>query len=220
MTKEFVKRSKFRSMASWIIHASNHGIDMRKFHSDKLEDNQRLEESGLPVWNKFKVPYREFHKNNPQLMEFFSKYEQFLIRAIPNTSELNRFSNLGVSDFKECLDFLRKGVNPKHADSYSVLMTEWEPTEYGGIIISRPNSRIIEISKELDELEHGQVTPVTGYSNGLGMKYTTEDTELRQLMWNSLKYVKGLEGYFEFVITEKDRSIKFIDYKTSRGYLE
>jgi len=51
------------------------------------------------------------------------------------------------------------------------------------------------------------------------MKYTTQDTELRQLMWNSVRHVRGLEGYFEFVITKKDRLIKFIDYKTSRGYL-
>jgi hypothetical protein len=218
MGKEFVNRSKFRSMASWIDYGNSHGIDMKKFHSDKLEDNQRLRESGLPAWDEIEVAYRDFNEDNPKLEEFLSKYNQFLIRAIPKTPGLNKFSDVGL-DFQECLNLLRQGIKPKDANHYSIILTQWEPTEYGGIIISKPEGVVIEVAKQLDELEHCQVIPAAGYSNGLGMKYTTEDIELRQLMWNSLRHVKGLEGYFEFVITKRDRIIKFIDYKISRGYL-
>ena len=219
MGKEFVKRSKFRSMAHWINSGDSQGIDMTKFYSSKSKDNQRLRESGLPAWDEIEFPYRDFNENNPALMEFFSKYNQFLIRALPNASGLNKFSDIGI--FKEqCFEFLRKGIRPKDIDHYSIILTQWEPTEFGGIIVSKPGEVTIEMDRDLDKLEHCQVIPMmAGHSNGLSMKYTTKDTELRQLMWNVVRYVRGLEGYFEFVITKRGRRIKFIDYKISRGYL-
>lgn len=208
------------SMSGWIVKARDLGIDLKQFKTDKLADYQRLRESGLPTWDDFQTKYTEFNPDNKNLMKFLNKHGMFVVRGVPNTSKLGRVSKRGVSCFQECSDFLQGEIKSRNKKLYSVLLTEWEPTSYGGIVISTPNKLLIEVGENLDEVEHGQVTPTTGWLNDFGMKYTTNDTELRRLMWDALKPVKNLEGYFEFVVTEKDRDIKFIDYKVCEGYLE
>ncbi len=231
------------TVSDWIIEMENAGLDKiaTLFHSEKLQDYKRLKESGLPTFDDFIIPYNQFDKGNKTLKDFLSKYEGFVIRAIPNTKELPRKYKIGVYSFDDCLDFLTKNVQREHKEKYSVLLTDHEPTTWAGIIISKPQDVLIEVAQSgLDELSHGQVTPSGGYFAKHGcnhfrsMRYNTEDVQQKILMWRAMQYLrKDLQsdsdlfpniafkkGYFEFVTTERNDRIKFLDYKVNEMYLK
>lgn len=209
---------KNNSMSHWIIEASKHGIDLSSFHSDKLQDRQRLRASGLPCWDEIKIPYSCFDGKNNELGQFLARYNLFIVKAIPKTSKLPRESKRGVASLEQCLNFLADKINPENTNLYSVVLSEWRPTKYGGIIISDLERAKIDIGEQLDELEHGLAVPTTGVWDGRSMKYTTNDSELKRIMWKTFRYVRALRGYFEFVITGENET-KFVDYKLNEKYL-
>lgn len=230
-------------MSDWIIAMESFGLRelAKAFHSDKLQDYKRLKESGLPTFDDFIIQYKDFNKRNLSLENFLAIYESFVIRAIPNTKDLPRRYKIGVHSFEECQEFLAKNVPSGKEDKYSVFLTEHEPTNLAGVIISRPQDVLIEVAQSgLDELSHGKVTPSVGhfaqhyYNHFKSMRYNTKDMAQRQLMWRALQYLRKdlssdsdlftntefLKGYFEFVVTEKTSKIKFLDYKINENYLK
>ncbi|MFC2135648.1 hypothetical protein ACFLTH_13620 [Bacteroidota bacterium] len=231
------------TISDWIIEMEKAGLNesAKSFHSEKFEDYERLKQSGLPTFNDLIVPFGKFQKGNKDLEEFLTKYEGFVIRAIPNTRELPRRYKIGVHDFEDCQRFLDQHVQVEYQDRYSIFLTEHEPTDWAGIIISRPHDVLLEVAQSgLDELSHGQVIPVGGHFAQHGqnhfksMRYNTENVQERELMWRALQYLRRdlptdsdlfsnvdfMKGYFEFVKTQRTDRIKFLDFKVNESYLK
>ena len=187
------------------------------------------------------VPFSDFNLRNLSLEAFLKKHSQFVIRAIPKTKDLPRRYKIGVSSFEACILFLAETIHPSNEKLYDVFLTEHEATNKGGAIISRKEDVLIEIVEgSLDRFSHGEVNPLAGghfafhrHHHFKSMQWTTEDKELRRFMWRALGYLRRdegseselfpkiefLKGYFEFVITERTNSIKFLDYKINGAYL-
>ena len=231
------------TISDWIIELEKAGLKnlAKKLHSEKLTDYKRLKESGLPIFYDFEVPYINFNDKNIELLLFLSKFPEFVIRAIPKTKDLPRRYKIGVKTFGDCVSFLDSVVDQNNKEIYSVLITDYEPSKFGGVIISRKNDLIIEIGENcnVDDLAHGKITPVGGiykehsFNHFKSMKYNTENETHRKLMWRVLDFLRnevvsdseintGIEftlGYFEFVITVSDK-VKFLDYKLNEMYLK
>jgi len=231
------------TISDWIIGMEKAGLNesAKSFHSKKLQDYERLKKSGLPVFDDFIIPFKQFQKGNKDLKEFLARYESFVIRAIPNTRELPRRYKIGVYGFEGCQKFLNQHVQKEDQDKYSVFLTEHEPTNWAGIIISRSQDTLIEIAQSgLDELSHGQFTPVGGHfaqhkqNHFKSMKYNTKNIQERELIWGTLQYLRSdlptdsdlfpninfMKGYFEFVKIERTDRIKFLDFKVNESYLK
>ena len=230
-----------RTFSDWIIAMERAGLNKSAtaFHSEKLQDYERLKKSGLPTFDDFIIPLVQFQKGNGNLEEFLSRYEGFVIRAIPNTRELPRRYKIGVYTIEDCQEFLAQHVQRKQYDKYSVFLTEYEPASWAGIIISRQQDVLIEVAQSgLDELSSGQVIPSGGYfgqqEHFRSMRYNTKNISQRELMWRALQFLRRdlpsdsdsfpdidfMKGYFEFVVTEKAGKIKFLDYKVNEAYLK
>jgi len=231
------------TISDWIITMEKTGLEesAKAFDSDKLQDYERLKQSGLPTFDDFIVPFGKFQRGNKDLEEFLAKYSGFVIRAIPNTKELPRRYKIGVYNFEDCQRFLEEHVQRENQDRYSVFLTEHEPTDWAGIIISRSKDVLIEVAQSgLDELSHGLVIPTGGHfvqhgqNHFRSMRYNTENVQERELMWRVLQYLRRdlptdsdlfpnvdfMKGYFEFVKTQKTDKIKFLDFKINEAYLK
>src|SRR3989344_2601884 len=231
------------TMSDWVIEMEKRGLEetAQGFHSDKLTDYNRLKESGLPIFDDFIIPFSEFDSKNEELVRFLSKYQGFVIRAIPNVKDLPRRYKIGVHSFEECTSFLSENVKNEDNSKYNVFLTEHEPTNWSGVIISRGGDALVEISSEpLDELSHGQVDSSLIYlghfakhnfSSFGSMKYNTRGLLQRNLIWRTLQHLREdlpsesetfpnisfRKGYFEFVVTEETGKIKFLDYKVKES---
>jgi|SRR3989344_2247830 len=218
------------TISHWITAMNRYGFQEKAmvFSEDKLGDNKRLKESGLPTFPDFIVPLGEFSEQNQELIAFLSSHTDYVIRAIPNVLGLTRKFRIGVKSFADCLDFLSQTISPEEQNKYSIFLTGRgkEPITIAGVIISRKKDLIIEVAKgNLDELCHGRINPQSrGYLSELicSMNYSTKDTKERELMWNALRHIRDsgefMKGYFEFVATEKGK-VTFVDYKTNSAYL-
>ena len=230
-------------MSDWIIGMDGEGLNdfAASFHSEKLQDYERLKQSGLPTFDDFTIPFEKFQRGNRDLEEFLSKYGGFVIRAIPKTRKFPRRYRIGVHTFEDCQKFLAQHVRRQDENKYSVFLTEYEPADWSGVIISRLKDVMIEVSQSgLDRLSHGQVTPEGGHfaqhdlNHFRSMKYNTENDQSRALMWRALQYLRRdlpsdsnlfpnvnfRKGYFEFVKTERTDRIKFLDFKVNEAYLK
>jgi len=231
-----------KTISDWIIALRKIGLEdiAQKFDSNKLEDNERLKKSGLPVFAEFIAPIREFNRDNNSLMNFLGKYNDFVVRAIPKTKDLPRRYKIGVKTFEECEEFLKENVKPENTSVYSVFLTERVESEWSGVILSGEKEIFIDIARAgLDSLSHGEVVPIGGrfafhdFNHFRTMRYyNTDDARERETIWDSLQSItKGndlldsdqfpnlnlMRGYFEFVIT-LDKRIVFLDYKIKEGY--
>ncbi len=230
------------TMSDWIIALEQAGSRelAESFRSRKLEDYQRLKESGLPTFADLILPYAQFKADNPELLHFFSQYNPIVIRAIPNVQTLPRRYKKGVSSFEESRSFLESVIEKGKENLYSVFLTEYEPQKYSGVIISTGDEAVIEISTAgLDDLSHGKVIPAGGgfsspnSSNFRRMSYyNCGSQQEKELIWRLLQFIRKdlpadsgqfshihfLPGYFELTVTENGR-IAFWDYKVKEGYL-
>jgi len=229
------------TFSDWIIALEQRGFKetARNLHTKKLQDYRRLKKSGLPIFDDLIVPYQQFNGENKRLMDFLARYNNLVVRAIPNTKSLPRRYKIGIHSFEECQDFLAQVIKGGDEKKYSVLITEHEPTNWAGIIISRPEDVLIEVAKSgLDELSHGSIIPSAGHftfhhgNHFRSMGYYNADGSQRGLIWQALQYLRRdtqndsdvfpaidfMGGYFEFVVTEKTGRIKFLDFKVNEAY--
>ena len=121
---------------------------------------------------------------------------------------------------------------------FTIEITDWKPDEYGGVIIASNRYARGDIARDLVKLTSGEEDPCASFlfdKSALGhienkTNWLVEkDTVAKQYLWNLFRgYIaKGdsfnpfiWEGYFEFVIREKTRDVRFVDYKTKEGYLK
>jgi len=226
-----------KTISDWLIVAEQEQIDIDGFHTVKLEDYQRLKNSGLPVFNDFQLPYSQFNRNNVELTNFLSIYKGFVIRLLPNTKKIPRKYKIGVKSFEECKNFLEKSAEGEDKWIYIVLLTEYELSKGSGIIISNPREVRVEIGDfGIDELSHGKDPLISCLIDLTGIGHITDKMQWGKNKWTlenerevlrSLRHIEltrdifnplYMRGYFEFVISE-DKRIRFLDYKTNENYL-
>jgi hypothetical protein len=195
-----------QTMSDWIPLLKKENLEgiMDSLETSRLEDDERLLNSGLPVCKRIAIPYEKFSQKNKELIRFLSKYQSFVVRALPIPGKnLPRRPKIGLKSFQECSDFLAnlfdqgKELHGKEKD-YIISVVEHEPTIGSGIIISNPEKTLIEISDHsLAELSHGQVNDAvhgvfTFHNNNhfRSMRYSTEDIKKREFMWRALQYIR------------------------------
>ena len=223
------------TISQWRIEMEKAGLaeTSKSFFSDKRKDYEGLKQSGLPVFDDFVVPFEQFEEGNEKLKRFLSQHEGFVVRAIPKMEGLPRRYKIGVHNFSDCQNFLHE-IQRKDRSKYLVFLTEYEPTDWGGIIISRPQNIFIEVSEDgLDKLSHGQVIPIGEYLELCDYdhfkKIENNASTSGRVMWSALEHLikdsptagipNLMKGYFEFVRTQRGK-IKFLDYKTNEAYLK
>jgi len=233
----------------WTIAGEECGIDLSYLDSVKQEDIDKLRKLGLPMFADLRLPYLGFSEDNPAVENFFKKYPGVTVRAIPAKyrKDLRRRFRVGVYGYEECKEFLDEEVKGNEQD-YETWITEWQPQPWGGIIFSKKDRALIEISRKgLEKLTHGQMIPdgiavfaCSDLNNFKSMRYISGWRYERKLMWNILQHIRinrepksqvipNIElilGYFELGITEPDDlhqdrwmgDVKFVEYKDTEGY--
>ena len=231
-----------KTISDYVVKLRSLGLEKQaeNFHTEKIKDMERLRKSGLPQFNWLKLPYSEFNIQNTELIDFLSKYNGFVIRALPTEQGykkgFTRRSKRGFFSFEDCKDFLTSIIKTNR-NYYDVGITNWEPTKCGGIIISKAENLRAEFDIELDQLEHGETIPFISFLidfTKLGhisdktthyLKQTFKNEKLSRKVLDCLTLNKDSfnplfkRGYFEFVIT-KTNKIRFLDYKVNPMYLK
>lgn len=234
------------TISDWIIAGKNKGLEgaVKDFHTEKLEDDRRLIESGLPVFDRFETPYSDFFKQNKALMKFLSRYNSFIIRALPvkGKNDLPRRPKIGLHSFEECKKFLLKLFSEDKAmvgneKFYNVSLVEHAKNRGSGIIVSNPRKVLVDLGKcNLEQLSHGYNPTLSCNIDLTGVGHITDKIKWliegnprdKEIMWKALRYIElsrdtfnpyYMRGYFEFIILEKDR-IVFWDYKINPMYLK
>ena len=233
------------TISDWIVSLRNAGFEefAESFHTEKSGDDKRLIESGLPIFDRFQVPYPQFTEDNKEVMGFLLKYEQFVVRALPieGRCDLSRRPKIGVYTFDECREFLDElFLEDKfrgNEEFYNVSLVEREPAKESGIIISREGDMLIDIGEcGLDKLSHGENPSASCSVDFSRIGYITNkmhwtvggNLEDEKLVQRVLRYIElsrdsfnphFMKGYFEFLVTDSDR-IVFWDFKVNEMYLK
>jgi hypothetical protein len=226
-----------KTISDYIIALKEKGLENLAcgLHTTKLEDYERLKNSGLPVYADISFKATDFSLDNKKLASFLSKYKEVTIRALPKTPDLPRRYKICAKNYKECMDFLEQEVPENKKEDYKILLTEYQPSNSSGIIILRKDTAIVEIAEAgLDAFSHDEALCHTGifgiseYHKFRKIKIKSPKkgrikNKIKNAMYASLNCITKAqlpqaEGYFEFLITQK-QEIKFLDYKTSQAYL-
>nr|MCK4930057.1 hypothetical protein [Nanoarchaeota archaeon] len=120
---------KALTVSDWIIRIRGSHPDLAEsMHSTKKQDNERLRNSGLPVYEDFKQPYLNFLKNPKKLIKFLQAHGTVCVRALPRTSKLPRRYKLGVRSLEQATEFLSSSV--QDPEIYDILVGEQQPQKY------------------------------------------------------------------------------------------
>ncbi len=234
-----MSKEKGKTISDWIECAKNTLASLEKLESDKDSDMARLSASELPHFEELRLPYSDFLKENNRLMQFLNRHERVTIRALPTPEGrkkgfTRKYEKNWPSAFEECMQFL-KPVIKENGEYFTVGLTAYEPNDYGFILISGEKYIRGEIGKSLEDLSHGDETPIvsfvldrgkTGHLEDKIIWLKREDDSAAKVLLRTLNCIKApfdnfnpifLEGYFEGVVTKT--GIKFLDYKINPAYL-
>lgn len=234
-----------------VMNSLNLKKSARFWHTGKLRDMRRLKNSGLPTYEEYSCTYLQFNPNNPDLKNYLQKYEGFCVRAIPTAQGLKkgltRKPKFPVFDFQECRDFLEQVISSENQELYDILLTEWQPQIYGGVlrngfergraVCGTTKGRFIEgeIAEGLDKLTAGE-TETKAYffidRANLGRfqdiaEWIVREEAAKNALWKAFEHTYSedegshsiLPGYLEFVVTQKG-DVKFLDFKKNPAYLK
>jgi hypothetical protein len=194
------------TMSDWMNSLKSAGQERiaNLYQTSRIEDDKRLLKSGLPVYDRILVSYQKFSEQNRKVARFLSKYQSYVIRALPKSGEGLRRPKIGLKNYKECRDFLDSLFEPGgdlHGKEreYVVSLVEHEPAIGSGVIISNLERTVIEISEQgLDDLSHGKISDaIQGIYDFHGiypfreMRYSTEDPKKIELMQRAIDYIRN-----------------------------
>ncbi len=144
-------------MYDWKIAMHKAGLreEAIAFEFDRVQDDERLEKSGLPYFRKIVIPHKDFIQEPKKLREFMSRYNEFMIRVLPVPEKKNlprRYKMGGVYNFKDCKEFLdylfsNDSELISNEKFYSISLAEHEFTDIGGNLVSNQQRVIIESKK-------------------------------------------------------------------------
>lgn len=231
-----IKKIYEENLSGWRAAMMENNACLEDFvkNEDRLGALKRLAESGLPTYEFHFFGFEEFFSEEKRIMEIYERYEgRVVARAMPASRRyLQRYCFID-KPLHETKISLNESIAPESRKDYTIVLNEYEPAHYCGIMLSEQDKLSIEMVREpnLENLAHGHCTPwhaeFTAAVKGAlkAMRYkNVEAPEERQNMWNAVKSISSMEyggafpyyeprcGYFEFVISDAGR-IKFIDYK-------
>lgn len=188
------------SMYDWWIAMSKVGLtkEADNFELDRLSDDERLKNSGLPYFPRFDIDYPDFSRENKELMQFMAQCKDFMVRVIPKPGIKNlprRFKLGGVYNFNGCDIFLKDLFVADNdlrgnEEAYIISITEYEENTLGGVIISSDKFLIAEAriaTKDPKTLK--QVGGLSGLCEGenpdlsLTIDFTQTGTLLDAMSW-------------------------------------
>jgi len=206
------------SWTEWFISAKEKNIPLEKYLCiDQPKDLERLYSSGLPCSKLILLSGLEY--NSSTAKEFISSFPLVWTRIIDKSSGKRR-SMLRIKSFNEFCAFVE---SLEFNLSQSVIqLYEMEENALGGNVLTSGGKTLIEIifgdqdtvAKSREPFFHGKI-------NSLGRLEFVEKNVPNKIFEGSLKvlsYLKKsrnsyLEGYFEFVVSDKE-NVFFLDYKT------
>ncbi|MGV8086539.1 MAG: hypothetical protein ACP5N1_02825 [Candidatus Woesearchaeota archaeon] len=199
-------------------------------YETRITSLKRLISSDLPTYNYVFLSYNEFMQYT-HIKQYYKT--KIVVRACPNDeTKYQRYTEIGKS-YRYVKDILEQKISKELRDKYTIVINEYDPAKYCGVIISKPDILLIELVSEpnLENLCHGKTIPwsatfeqekLQGYKK---MKYhNVKDQKIKQILWDIVKKISNNNienyynitprlGYFEFVISKKTKKLKFIDYK-------
>jgi len=236
--------SKKTSMYDWNIAMQKKGLAKfaKEFAINRMQDDDRLEKSGLPFFHKFVTDYNSFSKKNKELIEFIDAHNEFMVRVLPIPGEKKlprRFKRGGIYTFEHCKNFINelfeKDKELKGKEKfYRISLSETEVNLAGGNIISTPRRLIVEAKIEkngkggLSGLCYGEDPDLTGVIDFVKAghledktSWIPEKSKLKPILLKAVSYIELTRdnfnplykrGYFEWLYTVSKR-IVFWDYK-------
>jgi len=152
-----MEKNKKSSMYDWKIAMYNAGLDKeaRDFEFDRLADDERVVQLGLPYFKRIVIPYKDFIQEPEELKEFMLKYEEFMIRVLPSPEKKDlsrRYNKEGIYNFKDCKNFLDYLFSKDkeligNEKFYNISLTEHEFTDICGVLVSNQQRIILESKK-------------------------------------------------------------------------
>ena len=150
--------SKKTSMYDWNIAMQQKGLSKlaKEFTINRMQDDDRLEKSGLPFFHKFVTDYDSFSRENKELIEFIDTYKEFIVRVLPIPEEKKlprRFKRGEIYTFEHCKNFIdelfEKDKELKGKEKfYRISLSETEVNKLGGVIISNIKGIRTEVKRE------------------------------------------------------------------------
>lgn len=186
---------------------------------DLDKDIERLYSSGLPVYARLIIGGKDYPSKREEIKDFCKKYERTWIKVY-NAKEKRRYSAMDLRGYEKLIEFI-DGLKI-NLDSFDIHLSEFQPNKFGGNVLTDERGTVIEmidghqdiISKSTRPFFHGYISE----SGTLKFHETNIPEEMRIAAWRTLQYLKisgreFLPGYFEFMVSDKDK-IYFFDYKT------
>ncbi len=238
----FEKMAYEGNMTGWLKALEDCSIDLEfgKKTKSKLAQLKVLIRSGLPTYDFYFFNLNDLF--NPKgfdkkLVEVYNIYNQNIVARLVSKDGSVRITSIGRS-LEENLTFFKRKLKLKdyneEVSSYVLIINEYDPAQYCGVIISDKERLVIEMVEDdnLEKLCHGHVIPWSAeFKEELPFQfkkmvyYNVEDIKIRNLMWQVVKSISEEKlrignnqryepkfGYFEFVISKKNGGLKFVDY--------
>lgn len=231
------------NLSGWAkaIEENRISLNVEPLKEDRLSELRGLIQSGLPTFDYHFFKLSTFLSDENSVKKIYRQYEgHVVVRVIPTDIRFQRITIIDKS-LEACYQLLEKKIE-KHAIShYNVVINEYDPAKYAGIVISSPERLIIEMVDDVDleRLSHGHVVPWLAefaehfpYSFRKMIYYGNIDDEIKKIMWFIVKYFCSVEyddnsipkfiprvGDFEFVISKKTGTLRFVDYNNIKWKL-
>jgi len=229
-----------KNMSGWRKALADIGVELKyNFQeSNRIKEIKTLLKSGLPTYQ-----YHDFLEKDLEIKKFYEKYgNQVVVRAVPTDKKFQRYTFIG-EPFRTTKENLKEKIQESERKNYQVIVNEYDPAEYCGVIISNKEGLVIDLVKEpnLENLCHGHVIPWSAefkqkYPYSFKRMYFSNikddqrnnqiNDQVKKLMWSVIKsiskfslsdggipYFEPKKGYFEFVFSKKNGKLKFIDYR-------
>lgn len=225
------------NMSGWVQALNESGIDLAlgELKEDRLTEIEALQKSGLPTYDYHLFMFEDFLSHPETLQNLYRRYEgQVVVRAASLGGRHQRLTLIG-KDWDACRDVFLKSIPAALSDVYRVIVNEYDPARFCGVVISAPEGLVIEMIEEpnLENLSHGRVTPWQGFFApvfGAGCPTMTYApgvaAEIRSRMWQvvrrlsaeisnqgALPHFVPQVGDFEFVFSRRNDALRFIDCK-------
>ena len=225
-----------QNMSGWRAALNDLGLESTPTYvsEDRLTTLERLTLSSLPTYQIHKLTPKEFTTTNEPNQIYRSLDHLVVCRIIPKNNSHQRITLIG----KTLEDAIKesKRINPSNSNTYTIVLNEYDSASYCGVVISNEDHLTIEMVQEpnLENLCHGKVTPYSAqfmcqFPNQIKRMHHLNKVPIpaRKKMWQVVKslstitnqneqqlpHYEPMQGYFEFVFSQKDDSLKFIDYR-------
>lgn len=246
-SKEHLKKSD-RTLVGWSERLRALGLHSlaAQYDTDIVRDFELVHELGLPAFDSYIVPVRDFLDEFNSFRKKFV-YDRYNLALLPLHDNCRKYSLIDFARLEEGRKFIVQNIRGMF-DKYMLRISEFETNMYGGSIMSDDDIVLVEMAEGLQtRVAYGTSIVISGTltSFGISTKYSTQNQVERMLIWKAMKAIirdakmvkedttchrqvhsiRGyyfLKGYFEFAYTQRedreDLRLIFFDLKLSKAY--